>query len=170
MNNKNGTRYTKEFKEQAIERMMPPNNETIKSLSDELGVSEQSLYKWRQKARIEGKATPGNGQTSERWSSEDKFLIVLETYTMNQVELAEYCRKKGLYKEQIDAWRISCLSANTGEINQTKKLSQELKDEKKRSSEIEKDLRKKEKALAEAAALLLLRKKARAIWGDQEDE
>ena len=160
----------KNLKKLAIARMMPPNNESIKSISDELGISEQSLYKWRQKARIEGNATPGNGQTSERWSSEDKFLIVLETYAMNQAELAEYCRKKGLYKEQIDAWRVSCLNANTGELNQTKKLSQELKEEKKRTSEIEKDLRKKEKALAEAAALLLLRKKARAIWGDQEDE
>jgi len=170
MNNKNGTRYTKEFKEAAIARMIPPNNESIKNISEELGISEQSLYKWRQKARIEGNATPGNGQTSERWSSEDKFLIVLETYAMNQSELAEYCRKKGLYKEQIDAWRVSCLNANMGELNQTKKLSQELKDEKKRTSEIEKDLRIKEKALAEAAALLLLRKKARAIWGDHEDE
>jgi len=120
MNNKNRTRYTKEFKEAAIARMMPPNNESIKNIGEELGISEQSLYKWRQKARIEGNATPGNGQTSERWSSEDKFLIVLETYTMNQAGLADYCQKKGLYKEQIDAWRVSCLNANTGELNQTK--------------------------------------------------
>lgn len=170
MNKKNGTRYNKEFKEQVIARMMPPKNESVRSLSKELGVSEQSLYKWRQKARAEGQATPGNGQTSEHWNSEDKFLIVMETFSMNQIELAEYCRKKGLYKEQIDAWRISCLNANTGELNQTKKLSSELKEEKKRSADIEKDLLKKEKALAEAAALLLLRKKARAIWGDPEDE
>ncbi len=170
MNKKNGTRYNKEFKEQVITRMMPPMNESVKFLSEELGISEQSLYKWRQKARAEGQATPGNGQTSEHWNSEDKFLIVMETYSMNQVELAEYCRKKGLYKEQIDAWRISCLNANTGELNRTKTLSSELKEEKKRSAHIEKDLRKKEKALAEAAALLLLRKKARAIWGDPEDE
>lgn len=167
---KNGTRYPKELKEQAINRMMPPTNEAVKSLSEEFGISEQTLYKWRQKARAEGQATPGNGQTTDRWNSEDKFLIVMETFSMNQIELAEYCRKKGLYKEQIDAWRISCLNANTGELNQTKKLSNELKEEKKRSADIEKDLRKKEKALAEAAALLLLRKKAQAIWGDPEDE
>lgn len=163
-------RYSQELKDAVLVRMMPPNNESIKSISDELGISEQSLYKWRQKARIDGNATPGNGQTSERWSSEDKFLVVLESYSMNQSELAEYCRKKGLFKEQIEAWRSVCLTANTGEINQTKRLTQELKQEKRRTSEIEKDLRKKEKALAEAAALLLLRKKARAIWGDQEDE
>jgi transposase len=170
MNNENRKRYTQEFKDAVLVRMMPPNNESIKSISDELGISEQSLYKWRQKARTDGNATPGNGQTAERWSSEDKFLVVMESYSMNQSELAEYCRKKGLYKEQIDASRSVCLNANTGELNQTKRLSQELKEERRRTSEIEKDLRKKEKALAEAAALLLLRKKARAIWGDQEDE
>lgn len=101
MNKKSGTRYTKEFKERAITRMMPPNNESIKSISDELGVSEHSLYKWRQKARIEGNATPGNGKTSGHWSSEDKFLVVLETYAMNQVELAEYCRKKDSIKNRL---------------------------------------------------------------------
>ena len=170
MKNEITIRYTQEMKDAVLVRMMPPNNESVKSISEELGISVQSLYKWRNKARIDGNATPGNGQTSDRWSSEDKFLVVLETYAMNQADLAEYCRKKGLYKEQIDAWRSVCLSANTGEINQTKRLSQELKEEKKRTSEIEKDLRKKEKALAEAAALLLLRKKAGAIWGDLEDE
>ena len=56
------------------------------------------------------------------------------------------------------------------ESNPTKELTQKLKEEKKRSKVLEKDLRKKEKALAEAAALLLLRKKAQAIWGDPEDE
>lgn len=170
MNSGKKIRYTQELKDAVLVRMMPPNNESVKSISQDTGVSEQSLYKWRKKARIDGNATPGNGQPSELWSSEDKFLIVLETYAMNETDLAEYCRKKGLYKEQIDAWRSVCLNANTGELNQTKRLSQELKDEKRRMSVIEKDLRIKEKALAEAAALLLLRKKARAIWGDHEDE
>lgn len=170
MKNEDGTRYTKEMKDAVLDRMMPPQNESIKSIHEDLGISRQTLYKWRKQARETGQATPGNDKVSGRWSSEDKFLVVLETYSMTQTELAEYCRKKGLYKEQIDAWRASCLGANSGEVNQTKRLSQELKEEKRRTAEVEKDLRKKEKALAEAAALLLLRKKARAIWGDPEDE
>jgi hypothetical protein len=48
------------------------------------------------------------GKGSEQWSSEDKFLVVMETYAMNESELAEYCRTKGLYKEQIDSWRAAC--------------------------------------------------------------
>ena len=170
MTGKLGKRYSKEMKEAILKRMMPPNNESIKQISEEMGITETTLYKWRKEARIGGSATPGDGQGSEQWSSEDKFLIVMETYTMNEAELAEYCRKKGLYKEQIEAWRGDCLNANGREFNQTKQLNQELKEEKKRAKTLEKDLRKKEKALAEAAALLLLRKKAQAIWGDQEDE
>ena len=74
--------------------------------------------------------------------------------------------KKGFTKSILTLGAL-VVGANTGELNQTKKLSQELKEEKKRSSEIERDLRIKEKALAEAVALLLLRKKAQAIWGTQ---
>jgi transposase len=170
MKSNNGKRYTKEEKTSIVKRMMPPNNESVGQLSDELGITEPTLYKWRKEARLAGKPTPGDGQSSEQWSSEDKFLIVMETYAMNSAELAEYCRKKGLYKEQIEAWRVSCLHANGRESSQSKQLNQELKEEKQRSKTLEKDLRKKEKALAEAAALLLLRKKAQAIWGDQEDE
>ena len=170
MTEKLGKRYSKEIKDSILKRMMPPNNEAISRISEETGITEATLYKWRKNARAAGNATPGDGQGSEHWSSEDKFLIVMETYPMSAAELAEYCRKKGLYKEQIEAWRESCLSANGRESNQTKQLNQELKEEKKRAKTLEKNLLKKEKALAEAAALLLLRKKAQAIWGDQEDE
>ncbi|EOR23991.1 transposase [Niallia nealsonii AAU1] len=170
MKNNNGKRYTEEMKESILKRMMPPINESVSQISKEFGITEPTLYKWRKEARIAGKPTPGNGQVSDQWSSEDKFLIVMETYSMNQADLAEYCRKKGLYKDQIEAWRESCLNANGHKTNQTKQLNQELKEEKRKAKTLEKDLRKKEKALAEAAALLLLRKKAQAIWGDQEDE
>lgn len=109
--------------------MMPPHNEAVKDISKEFKISEPTLYNWRNKARIGGHSMPGNGKNSDRWSSEDKFLVVVETYTMNQSELAECCRKKGLYKEQIEAWRSICLGANSDEIKQ---LSQELREEKKR--------------------------------------
>lgn len=117
------------------------------------------------KARIDGHATPGNAKTTDRWSSEDKFLVVLETYVMNQSEFAEYCRKKGLYKEQIDAWRSTCLHANTGEINQTKRLSQELKEEKKRSIEIKRDLRKKRESVSRGCCIITVKKKGPSDLG-----
>jgi transposase-like protein len=170
MTSKNGVRYTQERKNEIIQRMMPPNNESVAQISKEEGITEVTLYKWRKEARVAGSATPGNGQTSDKWSSQDKFLIVMETFSMNELELAEYCRKKGLYREQIEAWKSVCLQANSQAFDQEKQLNVQLKEEKQRAKALEKDLQKKEKALAEAAALLLLRKKAQAIWGDDEEE
>ncbi len=170
MTEKNGLRYSQEQKESIIKRMMPPNNESVSKISKEEGISDVTLYKWRRQARAAGVATPGNGQTSDKWSSQDKFLIVMETFVMNEIELAEYCRKKGLYREQIEAWKSVCLQANGQAFDQAKKLNGALKEEQQRAKQLEKELQKKEKALAEAAALLLLRKKAQAIWGDDEEE
>src|SRR5690625_6759471 len=67
-------RYTAEYKTEIIKRLMPPNNESVVAISREEGVPEGTLYKWRQSSRIGGNATPGNGQTSDKWSSQDKFL------------------------------------------------------------------------------------------------
>lgn len=170
MTERNRVRYSQEQKEAIVKRMMPPNNEAVAQIAKEVGITEVTLYKWRKEARAAGVATPGNGQTSDKWNSQDKFLIVMETFAMNELELAEYCRKKGLYREQIEAWRNVCLQANGQAFDQAKQLNGALKEEQKRAKQLEKELHKKEKALAEAAALLLLRKKAQAIWGDDEDE
>jgi transposase len=95
---------------------------------------------------------------------------VMETFAMKELGLTEYCRKKGLYHEQIEAWKSVCLQANGQAFDQAKQLNVQLKEEKQHTKALEKDLQKKEKAPAEAAALILLRKKAQAIWGDEEDE
>ena len=89
---------------------------------------------------------------------------------MNETELAEYARKKGLYVEQIQAWKDACINANGGIAKEAAKLNRELKDSEKERRKLEKELTRKEKALAEAAALLVLSKKADAIWGDPEEE
>ncbi|MDC3426380.1 transposase [Aquibacillus sp. 3ASR75-11] len=170
MTKKNGIRYTQERKTAITKRMMLPHNEAVAHIAKEEGISEVTLYKWRKEARTDGAATPGNGQTSDKWSSEDKFLVVMETFSMNEAELGSYCRKKGLYREQIEAWKDSCLQANGQALNPSKQLNGVLKEEQKRGKQLEKELQKKDKALAEAAALLLLRKKAQAIWGDDEGE
>jgi transposase-like protein len=89
---------------------------------------------------------------------------------LNEAELAEYCRKKGLYPEQVKAWRAQAEKAMAGGVVSAKELREAVATEKKRNQELERELRRKEKALAETAALLTLRKKAAAIWGEGEDE
>ena len=156
--------YSPELKDALLRRMLPPNNESITKISREEGISEQTLRNWRDKARKEGYAAPDD------WSTQDKFLVVVETASMNETELAEYARKKGLYVEQIKAWKDACMNANGGIAKEASRLNRELKDSEKERRKLEKELQRKEKALAEAAALLVLSKKANAIWGDSEDE
>lgn len=78
---------------------------------------------------------------------------------MNETELAEYARKKGLYVEQIKAWKDACMNANGGVAKEASRLNRELKDSEKERRKLEKELQRKEKALEEAEALLVLSKK-----------
>ena len=162
--------YSEERKQAVIEKMMPPHNIPVSVLVEETGISDVTLYHWRKQAREKGLVVPGDGKNPEQWSPEDKFAVVLETASMNEAELAEYCRKKGLFVEQITAWKQACIQGNVSSAQQAKAVRDQAKNDKKRIKDLERELRKKEKALAETAALLVLRKKANAIWGDDEDE
>ena len=162
--------YSPEYKDAILRRMLPPNNESISKIAKEEGLSEQTLRNWRDKARKEGFATPGTDAQPDDWTTQDKFLIVVETASLNETELAEYARKKGLYIEQIKAWKDACMNANGGIAREAARLNRELKESQKERKKLEKEIQRKDKALAEAAALLVLSKKANAIWGDPEDE
>ena len=149
---------------------MPPENKKVSELARETGITEQTLYTWRRQLNGQGITVPGNGKNSEQWSSEDKFAVVLETAAMSVAELAEYCRRKGLYTEQIAAWRKNCSGANANVVQAAKGQREQSKGDQKRIRMLEKELNRKEKALAEVAALLVLRKKAQAIWGEQAED
>jgi transposase len=162
-------KYSDEFKYSIVMKMMPPQNQSVTEIARETGLSEGTLYLWQKQARRKGLAAPGGEIESERWSTQDKFLIVMETAQLSEIELAEYCRSKGLFVEQVTAWKDACMQANGGVAQQATKLQQELRQKDKELKKLEKELRRKEAALAETAALLVLRKKADAIWGDGED-
>jgi transposase-like protein len=163
-------RYSLERKEAILRRMMPPENKLISELARENGISEQTLYTWRRNLKTQGVPVPGNGKNAEEWSSKDKFGVVLETARLNEAELADYCRRKGLYVEQIAVWRDACQEANAQTVERTREQREQSKSDRKRIKQLEKELQRKEKALAEAAALIILRKKAQAIWGDPEED
>ena len=163
-------RYPAERKEAILKKMLPPNNKTIKELAQEEGVSEATLYNWRKSARGEGRLMPNGDRPPAGWSGTDKFAAVVETVALNEAELSVYCREKGLYPEQLRQWREACEQANDWERVQNQRLKEARKEDQKRLKALERELTQKEKALAETAALLVLRKKAQAIWGGGEDE
>jgi transposase len=160
--------YAEEFKESVIARMLPPNNTDIPKLAMETGIPKDTLYSWRikhRKSKVE--RITGSDQTGS-FSSEEIYGIVVETAGMNENELSAYCRRKGLYSEQIDIWRKRCEQANAVQSARAERglISKQAQ----RIKSLESELRRKDKALAETAALLVLKKKVREILAGPEDE
>jgi len=162
--------YSEEFRESVIKKMLPPNGKSVPELVKETGVSDVTLYKWRKQYRNKGIAVPSKSGQLPTWTAEDKLAVVVETISMNEVELSTYCRSKGLYTEQIQEWKQAALSGYQGSAKQEKQLTQQRKADQKKIKKLESELKRKEKALAETAALLVLSKKCEAIWGDKGEE
>src|SRR3712207_1682120 len=152
-----------------LKKLGPPHAVPLRRLAKDKGISEATPHTWRRDARSKGQLLPDADAGPEAWTSRGKFAAVLGTAAMNEADLAAYCRQRGLYAEQIQGWRAACEQANDWERASTQRLGQATKEERKRIQALERDLARKEKALAEAAALLVLRKNAAAIRGDGED-
>ena len=163
-------RYSPERKEAVFKKMMAPHNRSLRELASEEGISEATLYNWRKEARAKGLLMPDGDSGPEGWSARDKFAAVMESAALNDQQTAEYCRRKGLYPHQLEQWRQACEAANDWDRHSTLKLKAEQKTSRQRIKALEKELQRKDKALAEAAALLVLQKKVQAIWGESEDE
>lgn len=160
------TEYNPGLKEQLIKRMLPPNNCGVPVLSEETGIPLSTLYTWRQKALGKNSMSSKPNKPSE-WSAKAKLAAIIQTATMTETERAAYCREHGLYIEQLDDWKIAFESLD---LQDTPAGKRALAAERKKRRKLERDLVRKEKALAETAALLVLSKKVEAIWGSGEAE
>lgn len=163
-------KYSLERKQAVIAKMLPPHNISLAKLALQEQISVPTLYLWRQEARQSGRLLPDSDSNSQSWTSADKFSAVLETASLNQLELSEYCRKRGIYPEQIKQWRTACEQANDWDRSQNDRLKSARKADELRLRDLERELLRKDRALAETAALLVLRKKALAIWGESAGE
>lgn len=158
-------KYSLQFQENAMRQLMPPLLRSVAHVSREMGVSEPTLYAWKKRLQLQVEVLPSKATQPQGWDAKAKLAAIIETAAMNEAERSAYCRERGLYSEQIDAWRAAfegmgeARSAPRGELAQARKDNRDL----------QKQLQRKDKALAETAALLVLSKKARAIWGDDED-
>jgi len=163
-------RYSEEFKESVIKKMLPPNAVSVSKLCKETGVSDVTLYKWRNNYKNRGIAVPSDKSKPNNWTAEDKLAAVIETASFNEMQLSEYCRNKGLYSEQIEEWKLSALSGYQKREKDKKEKLRSRQEDKKKIKRLESELKRKEKALAETAALLVLSKKCEAIWGVKEED
>ena len=161
------TTYPEEFKAKIIAQMLPPHNRHIPDLACETGIPQDTLYNWRIKQqRRTGAVVTKTTAGPDRLSSQDKFHLVVESAALNEQELGEFCRRRSVFPEQLASWREVCSGAN--ELRQGREASADDRKLARRNAELDSELRRMEKALAEAAALLMLQKKVRELWAEPE--
>ena len=162
------THYSEEFRSSVAARLLPPNNARIADIVKETGVPKDTLYEWRTRYRNKQGASPYSGKSTNQYSADDKMAVIIETATLNEVELSEYCRCKGIYPVQIKSWKASMVQ---GLMSEPSKTDREKSQKQARTiQDLEKDLSRKEKALAEVVALLVLQKKFQALMEAPEVE
>lgn len=162
--------YSQERKEAVLNKLLPPYNRTYIELAKEECIPVSTLYTWLKKQRQVGKMNSKVVKISMPWSVDARFSAIVETATMSELELGEYCRVKGLYPEQLKEWKAEFISGITGAPISNQQEKAQGKEDKKRINQLEKELRRKEKALAEAAALLILGKKLQAFYGEGSED
>ena len=128
---------------------------TVAEIARQEHVSVKTLYNWRDTAKQQGMPVPGKTLSADDWAADAKLSVVIQTAALSVSELGQYCREKGLYPEQVQRWKSECL--------------QGFQNSEAQSNAVKKDLRFKEKALAETVALLVLRKKLNALWEDGDE-
>ncbi len=154
--------YTTEEKIKIISEVEPPLNKTVVQIAEETGIKTTTLYSWKRRYLKNHSVS----KIKERYNKEQRFHFIAESAPLSEHELGEYCRKKGIHPDELVKWKKEFLSPET----KSDSLKDDLQAERQKRKELEKQLRRKEKALAEAAALLVLEKKLQAIWDDNEED
>ena len=164
------TQYPKERKDAIINKMLPPLNMSVSELAKAENIPYGTLYTWKQTyvdKRL--KNTENTSNSPIQWTAEKKLSAIIETSTLNEQECNEYCRKHGIYKAELESWKTGFIKGAEQTVSQAKTDKTELKQLRSENNKLKKELNRKEKALAETAALLVLRKKLDALWEENED-
>lgn len=154
-------RYSNEFKARALARLLPPESAPIPRVSQEIGVSVATLERWMSNAL---------SRPAERaWTAAARLEAVIATAAMDEAQQSAWCREQGLFPADLQQWRQNAMAA-LSQPEEARASPQETRDDRRRIKDLERDLRRKEKPLAEAAALLVLSKKLEAIFQQGGDE
>ena len=152
-------RYGQAFRDRAVARMLPPESAPVAELAQELGVAAQTLERWRS----DSLTRPARERA---WSARARFEAVLATAAMDESARSAWCREHGVYPQQ---WRDSATQA-LADPEEARASPQQTKQDRKRIRELERELHRKDKALAETAALLVLSRKLEAVFNKDKGE
>ena len=154
--------YSEAFKHRMVRRLVGPSARSANAVATEVGVSQESLSRW---LRAAGNVVGMARATRTQWTGVEKLRVVREAHGLSEAALGALLRREGLHETQLIAWRAAAEAALAEPTRGRAAPSVEAK----RIKELERELRRKDAALAETAALLVLKKKAQAIWGDADD-
>ncbi len=172
--------YTEAFRDRMVQRMTGDRGLTATALAKEVGVPQPTLSRWLRDAatvaevakkksskKAKGPASAASRRPSEV-GAEDKVRLVREASSLNEAELGAFLRREGLHEEDLARFREEVWSAALTSLSPPKRPR--ASEEQKRIKELERDLKRSQAALAETAALLVLRKKAVALWGEEGED
>jgi len=153
------TRYSEDFKEQALAKVYSRgNNQSIQDVANDLNLCLHTLKTWMKKTKlISPHGLPSKPVRPQDWQPEERLAALQKSYGLIGEDLNAWCREQGVFVHQLEQWKADfCLQGGCSD----RRTLQTLKADKHR---LERELLRKDKALAEAAALLVLQKKFRAL-------
>lgn len=167
--------YSEKFRARMVEKMAGPNAMSGVQLAAETGVPQPTLSRWlREATTLRQKMTKQQdaenvmvaaAEGPER-TPEEKLSLVIEAAAVPEPELGEWLRRKGIHAAQLDEWRADAMAGLKGKVDGRKDKAADAR----HIRQLERELLRKDKALAEAAALLVLKKKVQEIWGEEDDD
>lgn len=169
-------KFTTSFKIQAVEKALTRNeNTTLNAIANSLNIGSSTLTKWMLKAKNQEFETISHREIAsmsqdkrpQDWTLEERLNMVVACGSLSDEELNAHCRAKGIYPHHITQWKLDFINGNATQQKTTS--PSEVKILKHENKSLKKELNRKDKALAETAALLVLKKKVHEIWGNDED-
>ena len=163
--------YSAAFKASMIKKMTGRTAVPATVLANETGVSQATLSRWKREASSVlsvPKSKPIEQPEPKRaqdWTREEKFRALMETSALQGPELGEYLRRHGLHSDQLSAWRAEAMGALGHQSTKGKRTP-----EQREIRRLEREVRRKDKALAETTALLVLKKKFDALFADEDSD
>lgn len=157
-----GSRYSEAFIEQALIKVYSRGDRTVQSVAEELNVNYQTVKNWmKRKSKKVGiiSVLAVKEKRPQDWDAESQLVALHETHGLSGEALHAWCRENGLFAHHLTSWKTA-FCAGVKAAPGTREI-RTLKDE---NDQLKRELTRKEKALAEAAALLILQKKFRALW------
>jgi len=171
--------YSEKFRARMVEKLAGPNALSGVQLAAETGVPQPTLSRWlREATTLRAKMAKQQDVEEQiveaaegpQRTVEEKFSLVLEAASVPEAELGEWLRRKGIHAAQLDEWRADAMAGLSGKASKRDEERKEKAADARHIRQLERELARKDKALAEAAALLVLQKKVQAIWGDADDD